>query len=40
MAKMPYETASSEVEVVDDVVLASGDNAYLDPWGVIEKLEL
>lgn len=43
MAKLPYEAATSTVEVTEDVVLYSGqdiDNAFIDPWGLIGKLEL
>ena len=43
MAKLPYETAVSTIEVTEDVVLYSADdndNAFLDPWGIIGKIEL
>lgn len=42
MYKLPYETVSCTVEPTEDVVLFSseGDNAYLDPWGIVGKLEL
>lgn len=40
MAKLPYETASAEVEPVVDVVLYSNDNAFFDPWGNMPMLEL
>ena len=38
--KLPYETASAEVEPVVDVVLYSNDNAFFDPWGNMPMLEL
>lgn len=40
MSKLPYEAAESTVEPTYDVVLFSGDNAYIDPWNIVEKLEL
>lgn len=40
MAKLPYETASVEVETTVDVVLYSNDNAFFDPWGNVPMLEL
>ena len=43
MAKLHYEAATSTVEVTEDVVLYSADdndNAFIDPWGMIEKFEL
>ena len=38
MAKLPYETATSTVEITEDFILSSNednDNAFLDPWGMI-----
>lgn len=39
MSKAPYEAATSVVAFVEDVVLFStgGDNAYVDPWGLVIK---
>lgn len=42
MGKAPYESASSIVDSTEDVVLFSNDgaDAYFDPWGLVQKLEL
>ena len=42
MSKIPYEAAVAVVEPTEDVVLYSNgenDNAYLDPWGIIDDFQ-
>ena len=36
MAKLPYEAPTTEPEYFVDTVFASNDNAFFDPWGIIE----
>lgn len=38
MYKLPYETASCTVEPLVDVIYSSneGDNAFFDPWNMIQ----
>ena len=42
MGKSPYESAVSAVDTTEDVVLFSNDgvDAFFDPWGLVQKLEL
>lgn len=43
MAKLPYETATSTVEITEDFIFSSNednDNAFLDPWGIINNFGL
>lgn len=35
MAKLPYESPVTETEPYVDTILASNDNAFFDPWGMI-----
>ena len=35
MAKLPYESPTTETEPFVDTILASNDNAFFDPWGMI-----
>lgn len=35
MAKLPYESPVTETDSYTDVILASNDNAFFDPWGMI-----
>jgi hypothetical protein len=35
MAKLPYESPATETEPAVDIILASNDNAFFDPWGMI-----
>lgn len=40
MSKLPYEEAVAVVEGGEDVVLCSNDNAFFDPWGIVNKLDI
>ena len=37
MAKLPYSSPAVETEPVVDAILASNDNAFFDPWGIIDQ---
>ena len=36
MAKLPYNSPEVTTDPFVDAVLASNDNAFFDPWGIIE----
>ena len=35
MAKLPYDSPEVSTEPFVDTILASVDNAFFDPWGII-----
>ncbi len=35
MIKLPYDSPEVTTEPFVDIVLASNDNAFFDPWGMI-----
>ena len=36
MAKIPYNSPDATVDPYVDAILSSNDNAFFDPWGIIE----
>ena len=36
MAKLPYSSPEVTTDPYEDLVLSSNDNAFFDPWGIVE----
>lgn len=37
MSKLPYENIFVEVDMANDIPLASSDNAFFNPWADLQK---
>lgn len=36
MGKLPYSSPTVATEPVVDIIISSNDNAFFDPWGMID----